>query len=325
MQLGEKAGLKPASQLRNYFGEALLELSNKNEKVVVVDGDLSNSTGAHTVRKAHPDRFFNIGIAESNLIGIAAGLASAGYIPFVSSFPSFVLCNAYDQIRLQVSIGNLNVKLVGSHSGITTGREGPPPMSIEDFALTGGLPPFTILVPSDPTIMHQTVQAAAKHIGPVYIRSSRYAFPFIYPENNCPFEIGKAIVPRQGNDVTVIACGIMVSVALDAAGMLADEGIEARVLDMHTLRPMDKDAIVTAAKETGAIVTAEEHLIRGGMGSVVAQIVTANHPVPMRFVGLDDTYADSGSMEELMEKYGLTAQHIVDSVKVVLKVKTGGK
>jgi len=321
MQLGEKAGLKPAEQLRNAFGQALLELCQKNKKVVVLDGDLSNSTGTHLVRKAYPDRFFNMGIAESNLVGVGAGFASNGYIPFITSFPSFLLCNAYDQIRLQLAISNLNAKLVGSHSGLTTGREGPVPMSIEDYALVGGLPTFVILVPSDPASMHKAVHAAANYVGPVYIRSSREAFPHIYADNDCPFEIGKANVLREGGEVSIIACGLMVSGALDAAVILAEEGIEARVLDMHTLRPMDKDTILAAARETGAIVTAEEHLIRSGMGARVAQIVSESHPVPMRFVGLNDTYVESASVAELMEKYGLSSHHVVAAAKEAVLAK----
>jgi transketolase len=322
MQLGKRAGLKPAEkQLRDSFGEALLELCRNNPKIVVLDGDLGNSTRTNYVRKEFPERFFNIGIAESNLVSIGAGFAASGFIPFITSFPSFLLCNAYDQIRLSISIPGLNAKLVGSHSGISTTREGPPPMSIEDFALVGGLPPFVILVPCDPASMRKAVHAAAEHVGPVYIRSSRTAFPPIYPEDDCPFEIGKANVVREGQDVTLIACGMMVSVSLDAAAMLAEEGIEARVLDMHTVKPLDKTTIAAAARETGAIVTAEEHLIRGGLGSNVARVVTETHPVPVRCVGFDDTYAESGTVEELMEKYRLTAEDVAGAAREAIAAK----
>jgi transketolase len=321
MILGELAELKPAQQLRYYLGDALLELCRMNEKVVVLDGDLGNSTGAHTIRTNFPNRFFNCGIAESNLIGVSAGLASSGFIPFVSSFPSFLLCNAYDQIRLQIALARLNVKLFGSHSGLSAGREGPPTMSIEDFALMGGLPDFTILVPGDPVSMKQAVFAAAKVKGPVYIRSSREALPFIYSEHRASFEIGKANIVREGKDATIFACGLMLSLALDAAVLLRSNNLEVRVIDMFSLRPLDEEIIKTAAIETGAIVTAEEHLIRGGMGGAIAQIVAQNHPVPIQFIGLNDTYAESASLSELLEKYALTARDIAQAVKKVVKSK----
>ena len=312
MQLGSKAGLKPYNQpLRNVFGDALLDVATENPRVVVLDGDLGNSTKAETVRKAYPERFFNIGIAESNLVGIGAGLAGAGFIPWITSFSSFLLCNAYDQIRLAVAMGNVNAKILGSHGGITLGKDGPTQMGIEDFALVGGLPTFTMLVPSDPASMRAAVKAATDHVGPVWLRSSRVELPEIYPADDCPFEIGKANVVREGSDLTIIACGIMVATALDAAATLAEEGIEARVLDMHTLRPMDEEAIVAAAEETGAIVTAEEHLLHGGFGGNIARIVAQSCPVPMRFVGLADVYCESADPADLLVKYHLTADDIV--------------
>jgi transketolase len=307
--------------MRDVFGEALLELARSNPKVVVLDGDLGNSTKAETVRQNFPERFFNLGIAESNLVGVGAGLASCGFIPFIVSFSSFLLCNAYDQIRLAIALSNINAKVVGSHGGITLGKDGPTQMGIEDLALVGGLPTFVILVPSDPTIMHKAVRAAAEYVGPVFLRSSRVAMPHIYPEDNCPFEIGKANIVRQGDDVTIIGCGIMVAAALDAAATLAEEGIEARVVDMHTLRPMDVEAIVAAAQETGAIVTAEEHLLQGGMGSNIARVVAAHHPVPMRFVGLADTYVESADPADLLKKYHLTADDIANAAREAVKAK----
>ena len=321
MQLGQRAGLKPSKPMRDIFGEALLELARNNPKVVVLDGDLGNSTKAETVRQNFPERFFNLGIAESNLVGVGAGLASCGFIPFIVSFSSFLLCNAYDQIRLAIALSNINAKVVGSHGGITLGKDGPTQMGIEDLALVGGLPTFVILVPSDPTMMHKAVQAAAEHVGPVFLRSSRVAMPHIYPEDNCSFQIGKANIVREGDDVTIIGCGIMVAAALDAAVTLAEEGIEARVVDMHTLRPMDVETIVAAARETGAIVTAEEHLLQGGMGSNIARIVAAHHPVPMRFVGLADTYVESADPNDLLKKYHLTADDIVIAAREAVKAK----
>jgi transketolase len=321
MQLGELAGLKPAKRLREVFGDAILDLCRNNEKVVILDGDLASTTRTLLVRQEFPERFFNIGIAESNMISIASGLASCGFIPFATSLSSFILANGYDQLRVSVAIASVNVKVVGSHGGITLGKDGATAMAIEDLALVGCLPTFAILVPCDPASMHKAVHAAAEHVGPVYLRSSRVAMPHIYPEDDCPFEIGVANTVRQGSDLTIIACGLMVAAALDAAVMLAEDGIQARVLDMHTIRPMDVEAITAAAKETGAIVTAEEHLLHGGMGSNVARIVAANHPAPMRFVGLADTYTDSGEPEALLEKYGLTAQNIVQAAREATAAK----
>jgi transketolase len=320
-RLGERAGLKPAPRLREVFGEAILDLCRRNERVVVLDGDLASTTRTNGVRDAFPDRFFNIGIAESNMISIAAGLASCGFIPFATSLASFILANGFDQLRVSVAVAGVNVKVVGSHGGITLGKDGATAMSIEDLALVGCLPTFVILVPSDPASMHAAVHAAAEHIGPVYLRSSRVAMPYIYAMDDCPFEIGRANLVREGKDVTLIGCGLMVAASLDAAIMLAKRGIEARVLDMHTLRPMDRAAIVAAACETGAIVCAEEHLLHGGMGSNVARIVTQTHPVPMRFVGLDDVYTDSGEPEALLAKHRMTAEDIVLAASAAVTAK----
>jgi transketolase len=321
MELGQLAGLKPAKRMREVFGDAILDLCRKNDKVVVLDGDLSSTTRSHGVRDEFPERFYNIGIAESNLVSIASGLASCGFIPFATSLASFLLANAYDQLRLSVALASVNVKVVGSHGGITLGKDGPTAMAIEDLALVGCLPTFVILVPCDPASMHKAVHAAAEYVGPVYLRSSRVAMPHIYPEDDCPFEIGKANVVRQGDDVSIIGCGLMVAAALDAAVLLAQEGIEARVIDMHTIRPMDQETIAAAARETGAIVAAEEHLLHGGMGSNIARVVAAVYPVPMRFVGLADTYTDSGEPDDLLEKYGLTAQDIVKAAREAVVAK----
>lgn len=321
MQLGEKAGLKPSKPMRDVFGDALLAVATENPKVVVLDGDLGNSTKAERVRQAYPERFFNIGIAESNLVGIGAGMAGAGYIPWITSFSSFLLCNAYDQIRLSIALGNVNAKILGSHGGITLGKDGPTQMGIEDLALMGGLPTMNILVPSDPALMHAAVKAATNHVGPVFLRSSRVPMPHIYPEDDPPFEIGKANVVREGGDLTIIACGLMVSSSLDAAVDLAAEGIEARVVDLHTIRPLDEKTIIAAAEETGAIVVAEEHLLQGGVGSNVARIVAENTPVPMRFVGLADVYVESADPADLLKKYHLTSDDITSAARQVVRAK----
>jgi transketolase len=321
MQLGSKAGLKPGVPLRDVFGDALLAVCRENPKVVVLDGDLGNSTKAETVRHAYPERFFNIGIAESNLVCIGAGLAACNLIPWITSFSSFLLCNAYDQIRLAVAISNIKAKILGSHGGITLRKDGPTQMGIEDLALMGGLPTMTILVPCDSASMHAAVRAATDHPGPVFLRSSRVALPHVYPDGDCPFQLGVANTVRPGGDVTIVACGIMVAMALDAAEDLAKEGIDARVLDLHTIRPMDKVALVTAARETGAIVTAEEHLLQGGMGCNVARVVAESYPVPMRFVGLADTYVESADPWDLLEKYHLTAVDIVAAARDAIAAK----
>jgi transketolase len=320
MELGEKAGLKPGRAMRDVFGDALLAVATENQKVVVLDGDLGNSTKAERVRQKFPERFFNIGIAESNLVGIGAGLAGAGFIPWITSFSSFLLCNAYDQIRLSVAMGNVNAKILGSHGGITLGKDGPTQMGIEDLALMGGMPTMTILVPCDPVSMQAAVRQATGHVGPVFLRSSRVPMPFIY-HDDFSFEIGRANVVRQGSDVSIIACGLMVATALDAAVDLASEGIEARVIDLYSIRPLDEETVTTAARDTGAIVVAEEHLLQGGVGSNVARTVAQTHPVPMRFVGLDDVYVESADPADLLRKYHLTARDIVAAARVAVAAK----
>jgi len=324
MQLGKLAGLRECDQpLRNVFGDALLDLARENPQVVVLDGDLGNSTKAEYVRQEFPERFFNIGIAESNLVGIGAGLAGAGFYPFIVSFSSFLLCNAYDQIRLAVAMSDIDATIVGSHGGITLGKDGPTQMGIEDLALMGGLPTFTIIVPGDPASMHAAVKAAPNIKGPVFIRSSRVPMPYLYPEEDTPFEVGKANRVREGGDLTIIGCGMMVSAGLDAAAMLAKKGIEARVLDLHTIRPLDREEIIAAAKDTGAVVCAEEHLLQGGMGSNLARVIAESYPVPMRFVGLADTYVESGDPWDLLKKYHLTAEDIAAKGEEVVKAKSG--
>lgn len=323
MPVGEKAGLVLGKPMREVFGEALLAVCEENPKVVVLDGDLSNSTKTEFVRHKFPERFFNIGIAESNLVGVGAGLAACDLIPWITSFSSFLLCNAYDQIRLAMALSNINAKILGSHGGITLGKDGPTQMGIDDLALMGGLPTMTILVPSDPASMHAAVMRATNHIGPVFLRSSRVPMPKIYPSENPPFEIGKANLVREGDDLTIIACGLMVGMALDAAVTLAESGLQARVLDLHTIRPLDKGAIIAAARQTGAIVTAEEHLLQGGMGSNVARIVAESHPVPMRFIGLRDTFTDSADPDDLLRKYHLTAEDIQAAALEVHRAKKG--
>ena len=320
MPLGARAGLRPGDQLRKAAGAAMLAVSRDNPKVVVLDGDLGNSTGAHDVMKAFPSRHINTGIAEANMVSIAAGLASCGYIPIVTSLASFLFNNAYDQIRLSVALAGLNVKFMGSHAGVSTGREGPSSMALEDFALAGSLAPMVVLVPCDELSMHAAMRAAVEHVGPVYVRSSREPLPHVY-EGEGPFTIGKANRLREGSDVTLISNGLMLSICLDAAALLADEGISARVLDMHTVKPLDAEAIAAAARETGAIVTAEEQFITGGMGTNIARVVAETHPVPMRLTGIRDIYPGSGSTEELLVVHRMTAEDVVAAAKEAIAAK----
>jgi transketolase len=322
MRIGEKAGLlQGTKQIRDAFGDALLEVARANDRVVALDGDLSTSTGTSSMRKVFPDRFFNIGIAEGNLVSVSAGLAANGFIPFVGSLACFLLSNGYDQLRQQVAIAGLNVKLLGSHAGISTGREGPTSHAIDDLALMGGLPGVVILVPSDETAMLAAVRTAVDYFGPVYIRSSRGEFPRIYADGQCSGAIGKANVVRSGKDVTFVACGLMVGVALDAAAALEEKGIDVRVIDMMSVKPVDREVIIAAAHETRAIVSLEEHLVRGGMGAAIAQVVAEEHPVPMRFIGIRDTYMESGSVEELMVRHHFAAEDVVKAAEELVAAK----
>jgi len=294
---------------REAYGKALAELGRENPNIVVLDGDLSKSTMTKYFAQEFSDRFFNVGIAEANMVGIAAGLAASGKIAFASSFACFVMCKGLDQLRLAVAYSGNNVKIVGTHGGISIGEDGVSQMGHEDIGLALSLPGFVVMVPADGAETRAAVRAAAEHVGPVYIRVGRPKAPIVY-ESGCPdFQIGKAITLREGRDVTLIANGLMVAAALDAAEQLEQQGISARVLDMHTVRPLDEEAVEKAARETRAIVVAEEHLVFTGLGSQVAMAVAKRHPVPIRFIGLTD-YAESGAPEALMRKYGLTANDI---------------
>lgn len=305
---------------RDAYGEALLEMGEKNKRIVVLDGDLSKSTKSALFGKAFPDRFFNVGICEANMIGLASGLALSGYLPFCSSFASFLLCKSYDQLRIGVAYTEANVKLFGSHGGISIGEDGPSQMGIEDIALACSLPHFTVLVPADAHAMRCAVSLASSHTGPVYLRGGRPKVPIIYSEEE-EFTIGKAKKLREGADCAIFALGIEVFEALLAAERLEAEGISCAVYDPMTVKPLDEAAVKEAAEACGAIVTAEEHQIYGGLGSIVSQVVARLCPVPVQSIALKDTYAESGSKEALLEKYGLTAPFIADAVRQVLARK----
>ena len=312
-----RISLEEGPATREAFGEALAE-AGADERIVVVDGDVNNSTFTNGFMERYPDRFFNVGIAESNMVGIASGLAAAGKIPVAASFSTFLMSNAFDQIRMSVAFPDLNVKLVGSHAGISIGEDGPSQMAIEDVALACALPGFEVIVPADAVSTRAATFAMLDREGPTFLRCGRPKVPVLYRDGD-DFQVGKANQLRDGDDITIIANGIMVAMALDAAEGLKADGVEARVLDMHTVKPIDAAAIESAANETRGIVVAEEHLAYGGLGATVAMVVAEKKPTRMAFVNIGDTYATSGKPDELLAQYGLTPNAIVDAAGRVLK------
>lgn len=305
---------------RDAYGKVLVELGAERPEIVVLDADLSSSTRTARFAAKYPDRFFNVGIAEANMVGIASGLASVGKLPFISSFAVFLMCKGFDQLRQSVAYPGLNVKVVASHGGISIGEDGPSQMSVEDVALACSLPGFVVCVPADEVATRQLIRQVVDHPGPAYVRVGRPRVPLVYkPEDT--LTLGKASLLRDGNDVTLIANGLQVAEALDAAEILAERGISVRVLDMHTVKPVDVEAVARAAQETGALVVAEEHLVTGGLGAMVAQAAAQTVPVPIEFVAIQDTYAESGTPRELLERYGLVAADMVRAVEKVLARK----
>lgn len=309
-----------AKATREAYGEALKELALENPNVVVLDADLSGSTKTIEFKKISPERFFNVGIAEQNLIGTAAGLSLAGKIPFASSFAMFAAGRAFEIIRNTVAYPALNVKIAATHAGLTVGEDGASHQAIEDLSLMRSIPNMTVINPADATEAKAAVLKAAEYVGPVYIRLGRMAVEDVYDESY-NFEIGKGVLLREGNDLTIIATGLMVQNALKASDMLKEQGISARVINIHTIKPIDKEIIIKAAKETKAIVTAEEHSIIGGLGSAVLEVLSDECPVPVKRVGVMDTFGESGKPKELLEKYKLTKEEIIDASKKVLQLK----
>jgi transketolase len=307
---------------RDAYGKALLVLGAENPDVVVLDADLSKSTKTADFGKKYPERFFNMGIAEANLMGTAAGLAAAGKIPFASTFAIFAVGRAFEQIRNSIAYPKLNVKIAATHSGITVGEDGGSHQAIEDVAIMRAVPNMVVLVPADGEETRQVILAAAKYSGPVYIRMGRLAVPLLFGEEY-HFEIGKANVLREGTDVAIMANGVMVSMALEAAVDLAVEGISVSVVNVASVKPLDEETIVRVAKQTKAIVTAEEHNIIGGLGGAIAEVLGEKQPTPMVRVGLKDTFGESGRPQELLEKYGLTKANLVKAVHEVLAKKQG--
>lgn len=305
---------------REAYGQALAEFGEKYD-IVVLDADLSKSTKTDTFKKKFPDRFFNTGIAEANMMSTAAGLAACGKIVFASSFAMFAAGRAFEQVRNGICYPNLNVKIGATHAGISVGEDGATHQCLEDIGLMRTIPNMVIINPADKAESILAVEAAIKHNGPVYLRFGRLAVPEIFDRETYKFEIGKGVELAEGTDVSIIATGLMVPMALEAAEQLESEGISARVINMATIKPIDADLILKAAKETGAIVTAEEHNIIGGLGSAVAEVLCENDPVPMKRVGTRDVFGQSGKPAELFEIYGLTAENIVKNAKDVMKMK----
>ncbi|WP_297417719.1 transketolase family protein [Clostridium sp.] len=306
---------------REAYGKALVKLSNLNNDVVVLDADLSKSTKTADFKAVSPERFINMGIAESNMMGVAAGLSTCGKIPFASTFAMFAAGRAFEQIRNSICYPNLNVKICATHAGLTVGEDGATHQSIEDISLMRSIPNMTVINPADAVETEAAILAIAEYNGPFYVRLGRLAVSVINDSDNYKFEIGKGVTLAQGNDVTIVATGMMVELALEAKDELAKEGINARVINIHTIKPIDKEILVNAAKETGAIVTAEEHSVIGGLGSAVAEVVTEEYPVPVVKVGIKDTFGESGKPNELLKAYGLTVESIVENSKKAVSLK----
>lgn len=305
---------------REAYGEALARIGSEDKNIIVLDADLSKSTKTDTFKKVVPERFFNAGIAEQNLISVGAGLAASGKKPFVSSFAMFATGRAFEQIRNAVCYPKLNVKVCATHAGITVGEDGATHQSLEDIACMRSIPNMSVIVPADARETEAVVEWASQYEGPAYIRLGRASVDDVTPDNYT-FQPGVSTRLKEGNDATIIACGALVGPAMKAAAMLDAEGVSVRVINMASIKPIDAMAIYQAAMETGAIVTAEEHNVMGGLGSAVAEVVVTHKPVPMAFIGTQDTFGESGTPNELMAKYGLTPEHIVATVKETIARK----
>ena len=305
---------------RQSYGEALAELGEKNENVVVFDSDLSGATKTSIFAKKFPERFFDMGIAEQDMMSTAAGMSTFGKIPYASTFAVFAAGRAYDQIRNSICYPKMNVKICATHSGVTVGEDGATHQMLEDLGLMRGLPNMTVLCTSDDTETRWAIEEISKIQGPVYVRLCRLATPVIYDENQ-KFEIGKAIQIGEGTDATIFATGVVVSEAIKAKEELEKQGINIRVVDVHTIKPIDKEIILKAARETGAIVTVEEHSIIGGLGSAVSEVVCEERPVPVIRIGVNDKFGESGKPDELLRAYGLTSENVVSACKRAVSLK----
>lgn len=308
---------------RQAYGEELVRLGAENPDLVVLDADVAKASMTILFKEKHPERFFDLGISESDIIGTGAGLAVAGKIPFINAYANFLLGNGWEQIRMSVSYANQNVKIIGHNIGASSGKDGPTHLPFEDIALMRVLPGMTVLEPADGVEMRKAVRAIAKYRGPVYMRVGRVATPVVTREDDL-FEIGKANLCREGKDVTLIACGVMLSKALEAAERLSREGISAEVINLHTIKPLDEKTILQSAQKTGAVVTAEEHTVLGGLGSAVAEFLTQCAPVPIQRVGVKDRFGVCASYDEMHKILDLTSEEIVKATQEALRIKNKG-
>ena len=303
---------------REAYGSALAELGNEFDNIVVLDADLAGATKTSVFKAAHPERFIDCGIAEGNMMGVAAGLATTGKVPFASSFAMFAAGRAFEQVRNSIGYPHLNVKIGATHAGISVGEDGATHQCNEDIALMRTIPGMVIINPSDDVEAKAAVRAAYEHVGPVYMRFGRLAVPVINDNEDYKFELGKGIVLREGKDLTIVATGLPVANCLEAAEMLSKDGIEAKVINIHTIKPLDEELIVSAAKETGRVITVEEHSVIGGLGSAVCDVLSEKAPVRVSKIGINDTYGESGPATELIVKYGLDAQGIYNKIKTLI-------
>ncbi len=303
---------------RQSYGEALVELAAEHDDFMVLDADLAAATQTGKFKAAHPDRFVDVGIAEQNLMGVAAGIAATGHVAFASTFAMFAAGRAFEQVRNSIGYPHLNVKIGATHAGISVGEDGATHQCNEDIALMRTIPGMTVIVPCDDVEAKAAVRAAYELDGPVYMRFGRLAVPVVSDADTSGFEVGKGIVMREGTDVTVVACGLMVQAALEAADALAASGVSCEVIDMHTIKPIDADLLVASASKTGRVVTCEEHSVIGGLGSAVCDVLAERCPVPVRKVGVQDVYGESGPAVELLHKYGLDAAGVQSAVEAIL-------
>ncbi|MGL5150186.1 MAG: transketolase family protein [Clostridium sp.] len=306
---------------REAYGKALADLAKTNKNVVVLDADLSKSTKTADFKNVAPERFFNMGIAEANMMGVAAGLSTCGKVPYVSTFAMFAAGRAFEQIRNSICYPRLNVKVCATHAGLTVGEDGASHQAIEDISLMRSIPNMVVINPADAVETEAAIKAIAEINGPCYVRLGRAAVNVINDAATYKFELGKGVVLSEGTDATIIATGIMVDAAIEASEILSKEGINVKVINIHTIKPLDKNLVIKSAKETGLLITAEEHSIIGGLGSAVSEVVCEEYPVPVLKVGVKDVFGESGKPNELLEAYGLTSKDIVNAVKKGLDLK----
>ena len=307
--------------IRDVYGDTLAQLGRENPNIIALEADVGSSSKSIVFGKEFPNRYFNVGIAEANMVAMAAGFATTGKIPFANTFAAFMVLRAADPVRSLIAYTNLNVKLAGTYAGLSDSYDGASHHAIADIAFMRALPNMTVISISDPVEAELATRAAAAFVGPVYLRLSRAEVPVVFDKSTYDFRIGQGVTLVDGADLTIVATGYMLIKALEAAEILSAKGIKARVVNIHTIKPIDRELIIACARETGAIVTAEEHNVFGGLGSAVAEVLAKNYPVPMEFVGVEDTFAESGDYEKLLAKYGLSARNIVAHAEKVLKRK----